>query len=249
MVFVAHRKEKSRVRSALHVFAVEFDWVPLEMSVVGRDLVPLVRCQPGTSLRSEVSRRWERLQLNKNYDNEVLEAAIWAASGGSASVEQLELIDANKPASIRLVNDLMAETKTALDSVQGLTGPERTQVIADFANELAGLRRVHARLLGRDEAAVDDDGTTIDRWTMTTSSGRVVRLQASWSDGVVVSGRRERRPRRDDEGWRRLEALVELRSLGGHRGVPLPAVSSEAVSIPVAEAMGWLSPLAKRNEQ
>src|SRR5256885_352400 len=79
--------------------------------------------------------------------------------------------------SLRVVASLLADTQARLESVQGLTGPERAQVIADFADELEGLRRVYERFHGPDDTLppvadlMEESGT---------------RLQGSWSDGEVV---------------------------------------------------------------
>src|SRR5689334_8361688 len=90
----------------------------------------------------------KRSNLSSNHDNEALEAAVWAAAEGTASPEQFALLDANPPVSARLVDSLLADTQARLESVQGLKGPERAQVIADFAEELEGLRRVYERFHG-----------------------------------------------------------------------------------------------------
>ena len=118
--------------------------------------------------------------MNRNHDTEALEAAVWAAAEGRASADQLELIDADRPRSSRVVDGLLADTQARLESVHGLTGPERTQVIADFAEELEGLRRVYDRLHGDDDDAYDV-GDVID---VVDEPGVV--LQASWSDDEVV---------------------------------------------------------------
>jgi superfamily II DNA or RNA helicase len=131
---------------------------------------------------------------------------------------------------------LLADTQTRLESVRGLKGPERDQVIADFADELEGLRQVYERLHG------DDEGPERGKPKAAQEAGR--RLQASWSDGQVVAwvGGPDEPPGTNDELADRLEAL------GGpavgwqlHPGVPLPGgEQAEAVSIPVDDALGWL---------
>ncbi|HEV3225420.1 MAG TPA: DEAD/DEAH box helicase [Acidimicrobiales bacterium] len=172
-------------------------------------------------------------------DLQTLEAAVWAAAEGAASDQQLELLDRDQRTSARVVDDLLADTQARLESVQGLTGPERDQVIADFAQELEGLRRVYVRLHGRpDPAARDhepDEPEPLEEG---------VRLQASWSDGEIVvwaAGPGEP-PEANEELANRLEA-IDAPKLGwrAHRGVPLPGgARAEAVSIPVGDALGWL---------
>jgi hypothetical protein len=185
-----------------------------------------------------VSRCQERLRLNTTTDIDALEAALWAAAEERASSTDLELIDADPALAARVLDGLFAETQDRLESVHDLTGPEREQVIADFANELDGLRRVYDRLHGSDsefedefdEDLVEEDGAP---------------LQASWSEGEVVvwaAGPRSG-PASNEELADRLEALGGP-ALGWrvHRGVDLPSGDrAEAVSIPVADALGWLA--------
>ncbi|MEY2461721.1 MAG: hypothetical protein QOG30_3551, partial [Acidimicrobiaceae bacterium] len=173
--------------------------------------------------------------MNSNHDREALEAAVWAAAEGRALTDQLELIDADSVGSSRVVDQLLAETQTRLESVHGLTGPERAQVIADFAQELEGLRLVYDRLHGDDEISA----TVVD---VIDEPGVV--LQASWSDDEVVvwAAGRTGRPETNEELADRLERLGGP-ALGWrvHRGVTLPnGVLAEAVSIPIADALGWL---------
>ena len=176
--------------------------------------------------------------MNTTIDNEALEAAIWAVAEGEASAEQLALIDGDEVAAARVVDRLLADTHARLESVRGLTGPERDQVIADFANELEGLRRVYVRLHEGEAPPLDDEEDTAD-------GGDVgVQLQVSWSDGEVVvwaAGPHDP-PADNDELADRLEAIGGP-ALGWrvHRGVPLPGDGrAEALSIPVGDALGWL---------
>jgi hypothetical protein len=173
--------------------------------------------------------------LKTNNDTEALEAAIWAVAEGRATDDQCELVDEDRARSSRLLDGLFADTQARLESVQGLSGPERDQVIADFADELEGLRIVYDRLHGRpgpsapDLEVIDDEG---------------VQLQASWADGEVVvwAAGPTAPPATNEELADRLEALGGP-ALGWrvHGGVPLPSgVRAEAVSIPVADALGWL---------
>ena len=176
--------------------------------------------------------------MNRDHDTDALAAAVWAAAEGHASTDQLARIDTDRQQSLRIVEDLLAETQTRLESVQGLRGPERAQVIADFAEELEGLRRVRVRL--------DVSGKQSAPRARPQPAGREepVGLQASWADGelVVWAGGSTGATETNDELADRLEAL-DGPKLGWrqHRGVPLDhGRTAEAVSIPVADALGWL---------
>jgi superfamily II DNA or RNA helicase len=137
----------------------------------------------------------------------------------------------------RVLDGLFADTQERLEAVHGLTGPERAQVIADFAAELDGLRRVYDRLQGYDGAEDDFEDDDVEE------EGSP--LQASWSSGEVVvwaAGPRSE-PATNEELADRLEALGGP-ALGWrvHRDVELPTgARAEAVSIPVADALGWLA--------
>src|SRR4051794_15504098 len=172
-------------------------------------------------------------------EDTALEAAVWAAAEGHASEGQLALLDADAPRATAVIDRLLDETEDGLDSVQGLSGPERDQVVADFKAQLHGLYAVYDRLNGTDEAAHDGEVEGGED----ESDGRV-RLQASWVDGEVVvwAGGRSVPPASNDELADLLEAIGGP-ALGWsvHRGVPLPGdVRAEAVSIPIADALGWL---------
>ncbi|MEY2453701.1 MAG: hypothetical protein QOD92_3275 [Acidimicrobiaceae bacterium] len=177
--------------------------------------------------------------MNIAHDIDALEAAIWAVAADHASSAQLELIQADNAASFAVVDRLFAETQRRLESVHGLKGPERAQVIADFAEELEGLRQVQL-LLG------DDDDEPLRPASVTKPQPREegVRLQCSWADGEVVvwAAAPTGSPATNDELADRLEALRGP-ALGwrAHAGVPLDGGRrAESVSIPVADALGWL---------
>ena len=65
-----------------------------------------------------------------------LEAAAWAAAEGIATADQRALLEADPVAWRLILERLMDETEDTLDSVSGIEGPERAQVVGDFEAEL-----------------------------------------------------------------------------------------------------------------
>ncbi|MEZ5181877.1 MAG: SNF2 helicase-associated domain-containing protein [Acidimicrobiales bacterium] len=166
---------------------------------------------------------------------QAFEAAAWAAADGSATPEQLALLEAEPRRWLDAVEDLLEDVEDRLESVRQLPGPERTQVVADFEAELAQLEAAYDLLNKTDDpiaaiAAADPAGE--------------VRLQASWAHGQIVvwAAGPDTAPASADELSDRLEAI------GGpavgwsvHPSVSLPGgVKAAALSIPIGEALGWL---------
>ncbi|MGQ0617103.1 MAG: DEAD/DEAH box helicase [Acidimicrobiia bacterium] len=166
---------------------------------------------------------------------QVLEAAAWAAAEGEANDHQRALLESDPRACRSVFERLLDETEASLESVRRLTGPERDQVVADFEAELSRLETTYALLTGGPASSVV---------VPAAEAAGVVRLQASWAGGDVVvwAGGRDAPTADNDELADRLE------SIGGpalgwslHPGVRLPdGPRAEALSIPVAEALGWL---------
>lgn len=174
-----------------------------------------------------------------------LEHVVWSVAGGWASDDDVALFNANKAASLRTIDRLIAEATDDLASVRSLPGEERDQVVADFNDTLESLHLAAARLRppppvvhpplhvpSPDE--LDDEPFEV---------GEVV-LQASWLGGQVVAWAGGRgAPTEDNE-----LLAARLESIGGpplgwevHPGVPLPGGQrAEAVGIPLSAALGWL---------
>ena len=171
-------------------------------------------------------------------DARSLEAAAWAAAAGTASADQLAVLEADTNRWCRALEDLLEETEDQLDAVRRLTGPERAQVVADFEGELARLEAAYDLL-----TKVGDSTSAVAAIAAADPVGEV-RLQASWGAGKVVvwAAGPGVAPATADELSDRLEAI------GGpaigwtpYPAVPLPSGErAAALSIPVGEALGWL---------
>ncbi len=166
-----------------------------------------------------------------------LEAAAWAAAEGIASADQRALLEAD-PAAWRLILErLMDETEDNLDSVSGIEGPERAQVVGDFEADLDRLEAAYDLLIGSAR-------TGSEVLIPTADPAGEVRLQASWANGSIVvwAGGPDIAANKNADLADRLEALGGPK-LGWdvHADVALPdGLKAAALSIPVEEALGWL---------
>lgn len=166
-----------------------------------------------------------------------LEAAAWAAAEGTATADQRTLLEADPVAWRLTLERLMDETEDALDSVSGIGGPERAQVVGDFEAELDRL-----------EAAYDlitrSVSTGSEVLIPTADPSGEVRLQASWEGGSIIiwAGGPDVVAHRNAELADRLEALGGPKlGWAPHADVALPnGLRAAALSIPVEEALGWL---------
>ena len=66
---------------------------------------------------------------------QAFEAAAWAAADGSATPEQLALLEAEPRRWLDAVEDLLEDVEDRLESVRQLPGPERTQVVERLAEK------------------------------------------------------------------------------------------------------------------
>ncbi len=171
-------------------------------------------------------------------DARTLENAAWAAADGTATPDQLSLLEEDPRAWRWTLEDLIEETEDGLDAVRRIEGPERNQVVADFETELARLEAAYDLL-----TKVGDSSSAVAAIAAADPAGEV-RLQASWHNGNVVvwAAGPGTAPASGAELSDRLEAI------GGpavgwsqHPNVQLPAGGrAAALSIPVEEALGWL---------
>ena len=181
-----------------------------------------------------------------------LESAIWMIADGRGSDADVALLEADSRASLLVLERLIADAEDDIQSVRGLSGAERQQVVADFEATLKSLLETAARLLPEPPtsallvppaptraAAVEFDDLDFEE----LEPGQV-ELQATWQQGqlVVWAGGRGVAPESFDELSNRLEKA------GGpphgwevHKGVSLPDGSrADALSISMKDALGWL---------
>jgi superfamily II DNA or RNA helicase len=177
-------------------------------------------------------------------DIQALEAAAWAAAEGAATDEQRARLKADPDATRRTFERLLDDTEAQLESVRQLRGPERDMAVADFEDELARLESAFDLVTGGAGPAAAQAAAEIAAMGVATAEPGEVRLQASWSAGqlVVWAAGPGTEPADADDLSDRLEAIGGP-ALGWsqHRAVALPGgAKAAALSIPVAEALGWL---------
>ncbi len=171
-------------------------------------------------------------------DVQALEIAAWAAADGTATSEQLAVLEADPRAWRWTLEDLLEETEDRLEAVRRIPGPERSQVVADFEAELARLEAAYDLL-----TTVGDSSSAVAAIAAADPAGEV-RLQASWHGGDVVvwAAGPGTAPASGDDLSDRLERI------GGpavgwsqHAAIPLPSgARAAALAIPVQESLGWL---------
>ena len=171
-------------------------------------------------------------------DAQALETAAWAAAAGTATDEQLAILEKDPRAWRWALEDLLEEAEDNLDSVRRIEGSERHQVVADFEAELGRLQAAYDLL-----TKVGDSSSAVAAIVAADPEGEV-RLQASWHGGNVViwAAGPGTAPAGPDELSDRLEAI------GGpavgwtqHQAVQLPGgARAAALAIPVQESLGWL---------
>ncbi len=153
-----------------------------------------------------------------------------AAAAGEASPAERAVLDANPRLWRDVLEDLLEETEESLAAAHHIAGGQRDQVVADFEAE-------RTRLVAALERFGSHDGPV----ALLPSEPR---LQTSWSAGrVVVWGGGPGLPPTPTDA---LGALIEsagapTEGWGAHRSVLLPSgAEASALSLPVADALGWL---------
>ena len=172
-------------------------------------------------------------------DAAALEDAAWAAADGSATEQQLALLEEDPRAWRWALEDLLEDHEDRLEVVRRIEGPERQQVVADFEAVLARLEAAYDLL-----TKVDDSHSAVAAIAAADPAGEV-RLQGSWHGGNVVvwAAGPGAPPATADELSDRLEAIGGP-ALGWsqHAAVQLPnGDRAAALSIPVQESLGWLA--------
>src|SRR3954452_11483350 len=105
------------------------------------------------------------------------ESAVWAAAEGTASDDQIAVLEADLVGWRRILSQLLDEAEDGLEAVRQLNGPERAQVVADFEEQFALLEAAYDRLV-----SADDPTSAV----LTAEPTGEVRLQASWAAGQIV---------------------------------------------------------------
>ncbi|MBS1847612.1 MAG: hypothetical protein JST73_04980, partial [Actinobacteria bacterium] len=153
-----------------------------------------------------------------------------SAAAGEATGDELAALEANPEVWRDVLEELLEDTEASLEAAQRLTGAERAQVVADFEGE-------RTRLV----AALERFGSVDGEAMLLPSEPR---LQLSWSSGRIIAWG-------GGPGLAPTPAadLGDLIAAGGaphdgwdsHRSILLPSgAEAPALSLPVADALGWL---------
>ena len=70
-----------------------------------------------------------------------LEAAIWSIADGRGAPDDLALFESDESMSLAVLDRLIGDAEEDLANVRGISGDERDQVVADFAETLKSLHR------------------------------------------------------------------------------------------------------------
>ena len=174
-----------------------------------------------------------------------LERLVIAEVDGLASDEMIAVLKAHRAAWVSTLVRLVDETEDALASVRKLDGPERSQVVADFEEELLRIDETLVRLTGVSETSIKPAAPpATDEPEESGQEHSVVLLQGSWVSGRIVAwaGGPGAEPETKDEVRSRLETAGAPSGVWeDHDPVTIPDGSrAESVSAPIADVLGWL---------
>ena len=110
-------------------------------------------------------------------DTQSVEIDVWAAVEGAASPEQWARLEGHPDRWRATLERLLDETRETLESVRGLEGPEREQIVADFEAEVGRLEYAYEQL------RVAADGSAAG---LAGDPPGEARLQVSWAGGQLV---------------------------------------------------------------
>ncbi len=151
-----------------------------------------------------------------------------SAAAGEATPGELEILSAHPDEWRDVLEELLEITEDGLHTAHQIQGAERAQVVADFESERTRLVAALERFSG---------GTS-------TLLATEARLQTSWSAGRIVAwgGGPGVTPTTSDELSDLItQANAPSEGWGAHRSVLLPSgAEAPSLSLPVAEALGWL---------
>ncbi len=172
-----------------------------------------------------------------------LEAAIWSIADGRGTTDDSARLDADRRASLAVLDGLIVDIDRDLASARRLTGDEREQVVGDLAETLDNLRDIASGLRPNKNGTPQAAPSEPEEPDEPIEPGEV-ELHASWWSGQVVvwAGGRGVEPEDHDGLSARLES-IDGPPLGWevHAGVPLPGgYRAASLAIPMKDALGWL---------
>ena len=177
-------------------------------------------------------------------DARQLEAAILRIADGRSTDGDLALFHTDERASIYLLDRMLGDAEDDLARARTIRGPERELVVDDFTGVIESLKATYLRLRPLPPEYTGELPDDTEPITYEELVPQPVRLQATWVDGriVVWAGGRGSLPADNDGIATRIEASQgPPHGWSLHPGVPLPgAVTAEALSISMEDALGWL---------
>ena len=175
-------------------------------------------------------------------------AVVQAEIDGTATDDDLALLEANERAWLDALWDLLADLEDDLDAVREMKGPDRAQIVADFESERteinSAVKRVRRRVFG-EEAEPEADDKNEDE--LATSG-----LQLSWIPGHVVAwvGGPRTSPGTVDEIRESLVAAgAPAAGWEPHDPVPLPGGGrADSLIATTNDVLGWLVAVGAKAE-